>query len=282
MIGIYKITNKLTNKVYIGQSVHIEHRWKEHISRANSGSTKLYKAFQLYGLENFSFEVLEECTAKDLDEKEKYWITQYDSFKNGYNSTMGGQKQTIDNSESIYKLWDKGYCLSDIVKETGLGHTTIQNYLKSYSNYSVKESNRRGGLKAFEKTMINNQSEKDFKIYQYDKNGVFVNEWHSTKEIERELNISACSVGKVLRGLRQSAGGFFWSNIKQDKINFTKKIKVQKEVEQLDLQGKYIKSFPSYAAAARAFGKQDGSAIRKVCNGKMPTAYGYKWRCRED
>lgn len=278
MIGIYKITNAITNLSYIGQSIHIEQRWREHKTRYKTENTKFYKAIQIYGIENFIFEVLEECTAEELDEKEKYWINKFNSFQNGYNSNQGGQSQTIDNSEIIYSLWDQGYSVSDIILKTKLSHSTIYNYLNCYSNYSVAESNRRGGLKALQS---NNQSPNS-KIYRYDEYGNYIDEWDSTKEIERILKIDSSSIGKALRGLRKSAGGFYWSTNKTDKIKNINLIRKPRQVEQLDLQGNYIRSFPSFASAARAFGRQDGSAIRKVCNGKMPTAYGYRWRYRED
>lgn len=91
--GIYKITNKINNKIYIGKSTDIEKRWKYHISHYNyerEYNKPLYKAFRKYGVENFSFEIIEECLL-DIDEKEKYWINFYNSYKNGYNATIGGE-----------------------------------------------------------------------------------------------------------------------------------------------------------------------------------------------
>lgn len=91
--GIYKITNKINNKIYIGKSTDIEERWKYHISHYNyerEYDKPLYKSFRKYGIENFSFEIIEECSL-DIDEKEKYWINFYDSYKNGYNATIGGE-----------------------------------------------------------------------------------------------------------------------------------------------------------------------------------------------
>ena len=75
MIGIYKITNNINNHCYIGQSIHIEKRWQEHQTKYNwerEFKKPLYLAFQKYGLENFSFEVIEECQPNQLDVKEKY------------------------------------------------------------------------------------------------------------------------------------------------------------------------------------------------------------------
>ena len=94
--GIYKITNKINGKCYIGQSIHIEKRWtkEKFVSRdpkSSSYNTMLSKAFREYGPENFNFEIVEECPVELLNEKEIYYIDYYDSYFNGYNSTTGGQ-----------------------------------------------------------------------------------------------------------------------------------------------------------------------------------------------
>ena len=93
MIGIYKITNKITNQIYIGQSIHIEYRWKQHKNPYNweRESTKpLYKNIIQYGINNFDFQILEECLPQQLNDREIFWIKQYDSYKNGYNQNQGG------------------------------------------------------------------------------------------------------------------------------------------------------------------------------------------------
>ena len=74
MVGIYKITNKINQKIYIGQSVNISKRWTAHRNGAfnpNNGqyNTPLYKAIRKYGIENFTFEILEECAINELDIK---------------------------------------------------------------------------------------------------------------------------------------------------------------------------------------------------------------------
>ena len=95
MIGIYKITNKVNGKIYIGQSVNIEQRWKAHRNTAYNMYDKnydkpLYRAIRKYGLENFCFEIIEECLVSELNEKERYYISFYNSFFDGYNLTLGG------------------------------------------------------------------------------------------------------------------------------------------------------------------------------------------------
>lgn len=91
--GVYKITNQKNNLCYIGQSKDIATRWKNH-AKAGLGidtpaGNKLYKSMQEDGLENFSFELLEECTAADLNEKEKFYINLYQADDFGFNSTNG-------------------------------------------------------------------------------------------------------------------------------------------------------------------------------------------------
>lgn len=99
--GIYKIKNLINGKVYIGQSVDIYKRWGDHKSMAIAEKYKigydypLYRAFRKYGLENFSFEVIEECDREELNEREMYYIESYRSYikyedSNGYNQTLGG------------------------------------------------------------------------------------------------------------------------------------------------------------------------------------------------
>lgn len=93
--GIYKITNTITDECYIGQSVDVYKRWCEHCKCGLGIDTppgnKLYKAIQEYGLENFTFELLTECTQSELNEKERYFIELYQADTFGYNSTSGNK-----------------------------------------------------------------------------------------------------------------------------------------------------------------------------------------------
>ena len=92
-VGIYKITNRVNGKCYIGQSQDIATRFREHryLLRQNKyGNRKIQNAWNKYGEENFIFEILEECMIEELDEKEIKYIKEYDSHCNGYNNTDGG------------------------------------------------------------------------------------------------------------------------------------------------------------------------------------------------
>lgn len=90
MVGIYKIQNKITNKIYIGQSNNLERRKVEHFN-CSTPKQAIDKDIQKYGKDNFTYEVIEYCSEKDLNRLEQYWIAYYDSFYDGYNNTKGGE-----------------------------------------------------------------------------------------------------------------------------------------------------------------------------------------------
>ena len=86
--GIYKITNTINNMCYVGQAANLADRWKQHIKRGVGAETptrnKLYPAMQEYGVENFTFEVLEECDRSLLDKQEDYWQDYFKAKEFGY------------------------------------------------------------------------------------------------------------------------------------------------------------------------------------------------------
>lgn len=124
MVGIYKITNQINGKVYIGQSIDIKRRWYDHKRFSSYLETALYYAIRKYGIENFKFEIIEECSVQELDEKEIYWIKKYDTFKNGYNETEGGSgtkgSGLILNHDDVIKILK-------LLKETTLSEKEIAN-----------------------------------------------------------------------------------------------------------------------------------------------------------
>ena len=86
--GIYKITNIENNMCYIGQAVDISSRWKQHIKRGIGAETptrnKLYPAMAKFGVENFTFEVVEKCQKEQLNEREQYWQDYFKAKEFGY------------------------------------------------------------------------------------------------------------------------------------------------------------------------------------------------------
>lgn len=106
MVGIYKIENLKNHQKYIGQSIRIEKRWKDEIATAFNKNSIAYsyplsQAIRKYGVNNFSFEVIEECSQDLLNERERYWIKFYNSFFNGYNQTLGGDSVISKPKESV-------------------------------------------------------------------------------------------------------------------------------------------------------------------------------------
>ena len=153
MIGIYKITNKINNKCYIGRSIDIEHRWKTHRTTANQKADvhynyPLYKAFRKYGVQNFIFEILEICDTPQLGVREQFYITKYKSNnpRYGYNQTAGGECDAAnqkffpkDIQDLIFKLRHTDERIIDIAKEYKVTEATIINFDKgkTYHNADI-------------------------------------------------------------------------------------------------------------------------------------------------
>lgn len=101
MIGIYKITNIVTNKCYIGQSIDMEKRWKSHISMLNRNkhhSIKLQSSWNKHGEKSFIFDIVEECEITELNNHEKFYIEKYYAKDSGYN---------MDGDYEFYKILNK-------------------------------------------------------------------------------------------------------------------------------------------------------------------------------
>lgn len=104
---VYLIINKENGHKYVGQTTQsLNKRWQQHIQEANRMSSKpLHRAFRKYGIDKFTMRVIDECDEKLLNEKEQYWIEQYNTFESaeGYNATSGGERP-IFNQETKDKL----------------------------------------------------------------------------------------------------------------------------------------------------------------------------------
>lgn len=131
---IYKITNKVNGKSYIGQTRYtIEFRLKQH--QYKKDNTYFHNAIQKYGIENFDMKILEECNIEDLNSREIFYIAKYDTFKNGYNLTIGGdgnKRLLLDNSYSeIKELYLSGFSSNKIATLYKVDKASIIKILES-------------------------------------------------------------------------------------------------------------------------------------------------------
>lgn len=131
---IYKVTNKVNGKSYIGQTRYtIEFRWKQHQHKKDN--TYFHNAIHKYGIENFSIEILEECNVEDLNSREIFYIAKYDTFNNGYNLTIGGdgnRRLLLDDSyNEIKELYLSGFSSNKISTLYKVDKASIVKILRS-------------------------------------------------------------------------------------------------------------------------------------------------------
>ncbi len=215
MVGIYKITNTVNGKCYIGQSRDIEARWKKHLSvYKSSPDWELYRAFKKYGISKFTFEIIEECQINELNEREIYWIAQYDSFNNGYNMTLGGEACNGTNDKIVYQ-----YDLSgQFIKEYKSAHDAARENNIQFTNICKVCRGERKTAGGFGWSYIKTESIEPIKtkrlgdstVLQFTKEGEFIAEYPSAKEARRQTGINDTTIGLVCKGKGKTAGGFVW------------------------------------------------------------------------
>ena len=170
-MGIYKITNQINGKVYIGQSVNIQQRWIEHRSVAFNINNKnynchLYCSIRKYGIENFILTILEECSQEELNNKEIYWIKYYDSTnkEKGYNILLGGnQGGSVFDYNEIFKKWQEGYTCKELQKMFHCSDRVITSALRA-NNISESETKSRSSNK--NKFVALSKGDKPLKIFE--------------------------------------------------------------------------------------------------------------------
>ena len=134
---IYKITNTINGKSYIGQTIqNVKERFYQHCATKCSQAVLnmvIHKAITKYGKSNFTIEVIEEVESANLNDRERYWIRYYNSYNNGYNSTEGGQDgiklfKNLD-TESIVREYKSGKSLREIGRLFNVDKQTIKDLL---------------------------------------------------------------------------------------------------------------------------------------------------------
>lgn len=130
---IYKITNNINQKSYIGKTMRdIDTRYKEHIRHSQYIDLPLYRAFNKYGIENFTISQIEECDNNILDNREIYWINYYKTYSNGYNCTAGGEggiKTYEEDLEEIIQRYKNGERLDLLCREYHHDYNSIKPHL---------------------------------------------------------------------------------------------------------------------------------------------------------
>lgn len=207
--GIYKIENLINHKVYIGQSVNIKRRWREHQYYAQNSEQKpehLYLSMAYYGIENFSFEVIEYCSQKDLDSREIYWISYYQSTdrEKGYNIETGGKQGTIFyNYEEIYNEWKNGKSCQQLEKEFSCGDCVITSALRYFN---------------IDDFTVRSRAAKKNQIVALSKDHIPLKIFNSVKEAGRFLKISekcADSIYNAITNKRMSYG-YYWEKLTEN------------------------------------------------------------------
>lgn len=268
MVGIYKITNQINNKSYIGQSIDVEARLKEHVRNIKypQKTNILYQAMRKYGVENFLFEILEECPIDNLNDREIFYIKLYDSYYNGYNATLGGKSGRTLEYEKLYEIFQQTHSIEQTAKIYGCSTTGARDALRAMGVESFHEQSDPKPVEQIDPQTLK-----------------VINEFPSIRAAAAYVDVQPSNIWAAITGETWSSGGFFW-RFKGDleKIFPSKKfvIRSKRKVHQIDIEtNEIIHTFDSLAEASRSLNKEYGTQyIRQVCQNKKESVYGYKWQ----
>lgn len=259
---IYKVTNTVNGKVYIGQTTRdVPSRWKNHLSDARYPKQQdhsiLHKAMRKYGESVFTIDELEQCDNDILDEREQYWIQQYDSVNAGYNISLGGKgyKKCLD--DDILRLWEQGKSFVEIADILSVHMETVSRILKRY------------GIEHRPQQIQPNA------VHQYTLDGEYIQSFPSVCAASSYLGIRGSGgIRSVCIGRNRHCHGYRWSYDKVDKLPPIRKDNGLHPVAQYDKDGKLIKVYKKMIDAAKELNVTQGS-IWAVCNGIHYYCAGY-------
>lgn len=190
---IYKITNTINGKFYIGQTIqNVKERFYQHCATKCSKAVSnmaIHRAIKKYGKSNFTVEVIEEIDSANLNDRERYWIKYYNSYNNGYNSTKGGQdgcKPFKDlDVESIIKEYNTGKSLRTLGTIFKVDKQTIKDLLIRHN--------------------VELRTTRTYKLSQKDRDKVLEDfaSGLSRKEIMIKWNISKSYLSQLINGYRR-------------------------------------------------------------------------------
>ena len=271
---IYKITNKLDGKLYVGKTcTTISNRWSHHLNDYTKKDWHLYRAMRKYGVENFTIEPIEECPDELLNCREIYWIDKLDTFNTGYNETRGGEGRIQISREQVIDLWNQGLSVKAIAENLDVWYSSIIDILKQMNLYDQNEVNIRKQIE-----IANSQS--NFCVLQYSEKGELIGRYNSVHEASIKTDTKAAAIRAAIYQ-RVGANGYFWIKEGEPLPDFRPiKTYPKRQIKQFTLEGTFVAVYPNAAEAAR---KTNGSAssILKVCKGQRKTSGGFLWEYDE-
>lgn len=237
--GVYKITNLITNKSYIGVSIHIEQRQKEH--QKGKGSKTLFKDFLEYGIKNFTFEILEECSEEELYIKEPEYIKYYNSYLDGYNENPGGAD---NNLQAILATRKKIYCydfngnfikeydsIADAERDTKIPNSNISKAAKGIERKVAGNFQQRyekfDSIEPYKRTVHykTKPSHSQIPVNQYNLNGELLHTYNSITEAASATKANVACIGEICKtegkGKRKTSGGYIqrYAKTSEDDLN---------------------------------------------------------------
>ena len=203
---IYKITNNLNQKIYIGQTRNsINRRWLDHCKSAKNEDDKdhnapLHLAINKYGRENFTVELIEQCDNQLLNEREIFWIKQLDSYNNGYNAALGGYGHTkYDYDEIVNYYLSNNFSITKTCQFFQVYDQVVYTALNS-KNINYKELSKKAlGIKPVNKYIV-----------LIEKNLVF----KCMADVDHYMKKTAHpNIRRCLNGITEKAYGYHWKEI---------------------------------------------------------------------
>ena len=200
---IYLITNNVNGNKYVGKTeLSIEERWGQHIKDSKKEKCEirpLYRAIRKYGVENFSIKEIDTGQGEELNNKEQYWIQHYDTYKNGYNATLGGDGKILLDYDEIIKTYLLSHNAVEVARTLGCSVDSVYKILKANDVPITKNTE-----------IITEKYAKE--IVQYDKKGNFIQIHRSAKDAARVLGDERYRqhIQECLKGKRKSAYGYLW------------------------------------------------------------------------
>ena len=150
----------------------------------------IHEAMRKYGIDNFTIELLEECSDDIRYERESYYIKLYNSTdkKNGYNIVLEGSGTLLYSSEDIKSAWDEGLGINQIAEKVGCHRSVVSKRLRGIG-ISEEEIKQR--------ISINSSKRQGIPIYQYSVDGKLIKQWESASECARQTGYEQSAISRV-------------------------------------------------------------------------------------